>query len=133
MQAITATNDAVIDALAAALTGSGRPMLTAFATMGVAGPPEARAERLALETDLPDPHSPGHVRAGSGALVRRWAQRGVRASVVGLAPSVHGRGDSGLIPQLATAARKNGEVLYVGDGSNRWSGVPIGDAVSLFE
>jgi nucleoside-diphosphate-sugar epimerase len=46
---------------------------------------------------------------------------------------VHGRGDSGLIPQLATAARKNGEVLYVGDGSNRWSGVHIGDAVSLFE
>ncbi len=133
MQAITATNEAAIDALAAALAGSGRPMVTAFATMGVAGPPGRRAERLAVETDLPDPRSPGHIRAVSEALVRQWAQRGVRASVVRLAPSVHGRGDSGLIPQLATAARKNGEVLYVGDGSNRWSGVHIGDAVSLFE
>jgi nucleoside-diphosphate-sugar epimerase len=133
MQAITATNDAAIDALAGALTGSGRPMVTAFATIGVAGPPGVRSERLAVETDAPDPRSPGHVRAVSEALVRQWAQRGVRASMVRLAPSVHGRGDSGLIPQLATAARKHGEVLYVGDGLNRWSGVHIGDAVSLFE
>lgn len=47
MQAITATNDAAIDALAAALAGSGRPMVTAFATMGVAGP-QARAPNAML-------------------------------------------------------------------------------------
>ncbi|MDQ1194400.1 SDR family oxidoreductase [Agrobacterium sp. SORGH_AS 787] len=133
MHAITATNNAAVDALAGALSGSGRPMVTAFATMGVASAPGNHAERCAIETDAPDCRSPGHVRAVSEALVKQWAGRGVRASIVRLAPSVHGRGDSGLIPQLATVARKHGEVLYVGDGSNRWSGVHIGDAVSLFE
>ncbi len=131
MQAITATNNAAIDALAGALAGSGRPMVTAFATMGVAGPPGVRAGRFAVETDAPDSRSPGHVRAISEVLVEHWAQRGVRASIVRLAPSVHGRGDGGLVPQLATAARKHGEVLYIADGSNRWSGVHIGDAVTL--
>ncbi|MEX7102996.1 hypothetical protein AB2C27_31875, partial [Pseudomonas aeruginosa] len=88
----------------------------AFATMGIAGASGERAPRVATEVDAPNPGSPGYVRAVSEARVLQWATRGVRASIVRLAPSVHGMGDKGLIPQLAAAARKHGEVLYVGDG-----------------
>ena len=132
MRAITTTNDAALDALAGALQGSNRPLVTAFATMGIAGASGERAPRVATEVDAPNPGSPGYVRAVSEARVLHWAACGVRASIVRLAPSVHGLGDEGLIPQLAVAARKHGEVLYVGDGANRWTGVQIDDAVTLF-
>lgn len=132
MRAITTTNDAALDALAGALRGSNRPLVTAFSTMGIAGASGERAERVATEADAPNRRSPGYVRAVSEARVLHWATRGVRASIVRLAPSVHGMGDKGLIPQLAAAARRHGEVLYVGDGANRWTGVQIDDAVSLF-
>ena len=49
-----------------------------------------------------------------------------------LAPSVHGDGDTGLVPQLIGAARKGGEAIYVGDGENRWGGVDRQDAATLF-
>ena len=132
MKAITATNNASLDALGAALQGTGRPLVTAFATMGVAGAAGDHALRIATETDPPNPASPGYVRSVSEAVVQRWARRGVRASIVRLAPSVHGPGDKGLVPQLGDAARKHREVLYVGDGANRWSGVHRDDAVTLF-
>ncbi|RDE05592.1 SDR family oxidoreductase [Sphingomonas aracearum] len=132
MRAITATNDAALDAIGMALEGSGRPLVTAFATMGVAGAPGHQASRAATEADGPNPDSAGYVRSVSEARVRRWAERGVRASIVRLAPAVHGSGDTGLIPQLAQAARKQGEVLYVDDGAQRWTGVHHGDAVTLF-
>jgi nucleoside-diphosphate-sugar epimerase len=132
MRAITATNEAAINALGAALEGSGRPLVTAFATMGVADAPGRRAVRPATEADGPNPDSPGYIRSVSEAVVRRWADRGVRAAIVRLAPAVHGAGDTGLIPQLAQAAQKHGEVLYVGDGDQRWSGVHHDDAVALF-
>jgi len=132
MKAITATNDAALNALASALGGSERPLVTAFATMGIAGASGASARGIAIETDCPNAASPGYVRSVSEALVEHWASRKVRASIVRLAPAVHGTGDKGLIPQLALAARKHGEVIYVGEGANHWSGVHINDAVSLF-
>jgi nucleoside-diphosphate-sugar epimerase len=132
MNAITTANDAAIDALGDALKGKDRPLVTAFATMGVAGAPCQRAARVATEQDAPNPASAGYVRSVSERVVARLAERDVRASIVRLPPSVHGQGDKGLIPQLADAARKHGEVLYVGDGSNRWPGVHRDDAATLF-
>ncbi|WP_337268665.1 SDR family oxidoreductase [Oryzifoliimicrobium ureilyticus] len=132
MKAITATNDAATNAMAEVLSGSGRPLISAFATMGLAGPSGERAERAATERDKPNLQSPGYVRAVSEGLMHRWAERGVRTSIVRLAPAVHGKGDMGLIPQLSQAARKHGEVIFVGDGANCWSGLHIDDAVTLF-
>ena len=132
MAAIGATDRAAIDALGSALDESGRPLVAAFATMGIAGAPGTRAARPAAETDAPDPHSPGFARAANEATVAAWARRGVRASLVRLAPSVHGDGDKGLVPQLIRAARKIGEAIHVDDGANRWCGVRRTDAATLF-
>ena len=132
MAAIAATDRAGIDALGDALQGSHRPLVTTFGVTGLAGAPGERAATAARETDAPNPLSPGYGRAQNEAAVQRWAQRGVRASVVRLAPSVHAEGDKGLIPMIAKAARKRGEAFYVAAGENRWCGVHRDDAASLF-
>ncbi|MDE1916746.1 MAG: SDR family oxidoreductase [Sphingomonadales bacterium] len=123
--AITTADRRAIDALASALEGSGRPLVTVFGTMGMA------AGQTATEDAEPDPHSPGWMRSQTETAVKAWAERGVRATMVRLAPSVHGEGDHGLIPRLITAARKHKSSGYIGDGGNRWSAVHRFDAARL--
>jgi nucleoside-diphosphate-sugar epimerase len=120
-----------INTLGAALQGSGRPFVTTFGAMGLADSSE-RAPRPATENDAPASGSPGFARAKTEALVEGWASLGVRATMIRLAPSVHGDGDTGFVPQLITAARKTGKSAYVGDGSNRWTAVHRIDAARLF-
>ena len=131
MGALMRTDRLGIDALGDALKDSGRPLVTTFGVMGLAAS-GVRAARPATEADAPDPASPGYGRALNEQAVDVWAAKGVRASLVRLAPSVHGDGDKGLVPQLIAAARKRGEAIYVGDGENRWSGVHRDDAATLF-
>ena len=131
MAAIAKTDRAAIDALGTALQGSNRPLVTTFGTMGLAAA-GVQAARPATEEDAPDPRSPGYSRSANETAVHAWAARGVRASIIRLAPSVHGDGDSGLVPQLIAAARKNGESIYIDEGINRWCGVDRQDAATLF-
>jgi nucleoside-diphosphate-sugar epimerase len=126
MAVTTGADRAAIDAMCAALERSGRPLIATFGTMGLV--PSGRM----TEADAPDPRSPGAARAVTEAAVQAWATRGVRAMIVRLPPSVHGEGDTGLVPQLIDIARKKGRAVYVGDGLNRWSAVARGDAARLF-
>ena len=84
-----------IDTFGAALRGSGRPLVTTFGTMGLSHV-GFRAAKPATEEDEPDPLSAGIARAKTEENVEALASLGVRATMIRLAPSVHGDGDTGL-------------------------------------
>lgn len=113
---------AAIEAIGDELAGSGRPLVIASGLLGLAG------GRAALETDTMPP-SP---RAAGFAAALALAERGVRSSVVRLAPSVHDDVPAGFVGRLAAIARDAGRSGYVGDGAQRWPAVHRRDAARLF-
>jgi nucleoside-diphosphate-sugar epimerase len=122
-----------VETFGEALAGSGRPLVIASGTLGIA------PGRVATESDGHGPESPlAHAGAGPRA---RWAtaemtlalaSRGVRSSVVRLSPTVHGEGEHGFVASLIATARDKGVSGYIGDGSNRWPAVHCLDAARLF-
>jgi nucleoside-diphosphate-sugar epimerase len=112
-----------VQTLGAALEGSGRPFVN---TSGLAG---MSFGRPSTERDPVGDVSP---RAASERTALGFAEQGVRSSVVRLAPTVHGEGDSGFIATLAGIARDKGVSGYIGDGANRWPAVHRLDAARLF-
>ena len=113
-----------IEAMGAALVGTGRPLVVTSGLLGLALGPDG------LSTEE-TPHSPAFPRASESTGLA-FASQGVRVSVIRLPPSVHGDGDHGFLPSLIHIAREKGAAAYVGDGLNRWSAVHRDDAAHLF-
>jgi len=120
--AVCAIDEAAIEAMGAALEGTGRPLLVSSGVLGL--PPG----RLGTEDDTIAAVFPRRSEAVGLAM----AARGVRAMVVRLSPSVHGDGDQGFVPTLVRSARAQGFATYVGDGKNRWPAVHRFDAARLY-
>jgi nucleoside-diphosphate-sugar epimerase len=112
-----------VQTLGAALVGSGKPFVN---TSGLAG---MSFGRPSTERDSSGDDSP---RGASERTALGFAEQGVRSSVVRLAPTVHGEGDSGFVATLAGIARSTGVSGYVGDGANRWPAVHRLDAARLY-
>ncbi|MGH6657803.1 MAG: NAD-dependent epimerase/dehydratase family protein, partial [Actinocrinis sp.] len=117
----------VVETIGEALAGSGKPLVTTSGTL-----------LLAFLGDLGRPGTEHDVlesgpRVDSENAVVKLAERGVRSSVVRLAPTTHSALDlHGFVPDLIGIARDTGVSGYVGDGSNRWSAGHTLDAARVY-
>jgi nucleoside-diphosphate-sugar epimerase len=115
-----------VEAIGAGLEGSGKPFVITSGTLLLA---REALGRIGTEEDRLD----GGPRVDSENAVIAMAGRGVRSSVIRLAPTVHSSLDRhGFVPSLIALARKIGVAAYVGDGANRWPAVHTLDAALLY-
>ncbi|GAA5966973.1 hypothetical protein JCM8115_003773 [Rhodotorula mucilaginosa] len=123
----------VIEALAKPLIGTNKPLVVTSGSLMVRKlPGDANQDDPAPE-DTPLPPIEGHpLRRISEDTALALASKGVRASVVRLAPTVHGPGDRGFLPMIIAKSREKGFVPVIGEGKNVWPGVHRDDAAVLF-
>jgi nucleoside-diphosphate-sugar epimerase len=125
--AAAAADLAAIKALASALEGTGKPLVTSSGTLmltyaGITGRPGTEADSAA-----------GGPRVEAENFVIGLAERGVRSSAVRLPPIVHSALDHhGFAHILIGIARQTGVSAYVEDGANRWPSVHTLDAARVY-
>jgi len=122
-----------IETFGEALAGSDRPLVIASGVLGLTpGGVVTEGDRHRPETAAaPLPGGP-RTRMENAQMTLALASRGVRSSIVRLAPTVHGEGDNGFMSTIVAIARDKGVSGYIGDGSNRWPAVHRLDAAHLF-
>ncbi|HEX6744917.1 MAG TPA: SDR family oxidoreductase [Solirubrobacteraceae bacterium] len=126
MRAVAA-DMAATRALGEALVGTDKPFVTTGGTLmlamaGITGRPGTE-----------DDQSEGGPRVDAANYTIGLGQRGVRSSVVRLAPMVHSELDHhGFTHALIGFARENGVAAYTGDGSNRWPAANTRDIGVLY-
>jgi nucleoside-diphosphate-sugar epimerase len=119
------TDRRAVEAMGEALVGSGKPFVGTSGTLMVA----FVEGRLATEEDT----LPAGPRIDSENYAIALAERGVRSSVIRLAPLVHSNLDRhGFTSHLIDCARKAGVSAYIGDGANRWPALHTLDAARLY-
>jgi nucleoside-diphosphate-sugar epimerase len=115
-----------------AVEALGEPLREGAPFVMTSGTFAMHAGSVSHEGDAPDGGSIAFFRIPGEEACLAFAQRGVRSSVVRLAPTVHGPGDYGFIAMLIMAARRTGVSAYIGDGANRWPAIHRADAATLF-
>jgi nucleoside-diphosphate-sugar epimerase len=119
------TDRRAVEAMGEALVGSGKPFVGTSGTLMVA----FVEGRLATEEDT----LPAGPRIDSENYAIALAERGVRSSVIRLAPLVHSNLDRhGFTSHIIGCARKAGVSAYIGDGANRWPALHTLDAARLY-
>jgi len=116
---------AAIEAMLAALAGSGKPFV------GTSGTGMIRKDGPIVETDAVRLEGFAVARGRSEIAVIDAARNGVRSAVVRL-PQVHDTPPKGFVPWLVAIAREKGVAAYIGEGANRWPTVHRMDAVRLY-
>ena len=115
-----------VSAMAEALAGSGKPFVV---TSGMTASTPGRAS---TEADPAQTDGFASVRGRPEDAALSASASGVRSAVVRLPPSVHDRGQQGLVTLLIALARQTGVSAYLGEGANRWPAVHRRDAARLF-
>lgn len=121
-----AKDRAAIDALGSAIEGTGKPLVVTSGILLLA------AGEMRTEDDKPDSEGFAAVRGKSEEVTLALVEKGVRAMVVRLPPTVHGEGDKGFVPMIIGATREKGVSSYIGEGLNRWTAVHRLDAARLY-
>lgn len=132
-----ADHRASVEAMLAALAGSGKPFIHTSGSSIVGDQAWGEAREKIYDDDTPFAPGPGRAaRVAVGARVLAAAGEGVRAIVI--APSLiygPGRGahrQSIQVPRLTALAKKSGIARHVGRGENIWANVHIDDLVELY-
>ncbi|WP_130736503.1 SDR family oxidoreductase [Flavobacterium sp. J27] len=117
-----AMDKAAINAMGTILMGTKKPMVV---TAGILGLPLTNGY-ITEESTTENPLRFSELTA------LELAAKGVHASVIRLAPSVHDKGDKGFVPFIIEQARKKGCAAYPNEGLNRWTAVHRLDAAKAF-
>lgn len=115
-----------VEAFGEALAGSDKPFVLASGIIGI-NPGQVATEQDGLESK--EAMNP---RMETAHVALALADKGVRTSIVRLAPTVHGEGDNGFMLTIASLAKKNNQAGYINDGANRWPATHRLDAAVLF-
>jgi len=113
-----------IEAMGEVLAGTGKPLIVTSGTAMLA-PGGVATEDTAPPGDYVSPRQ-------SEPAALAFLDRGVRAMVMRLPPSVHGAGDKGFVPTLIGVARAKGVSAYIGEGANRWTATHRLDAARAY-
>jgi len=135
VNAASSDHRGAVEALIAALSGSGKPLIHSSGSSIVAdlamGEP---SDRIFHEAAPIEPHADKAARVAIDRLV--LAASGIR-SVVLCNTMIYGNAlgapaQSVQIPALVRQARASGVARYIGRGLNRWSNVHIADVAALY-
>jgi nucleoside-diphosphate-sugar epimerase len=122
--ASSATERAALRAMGMALAGTNRPLVF------TSGFGSVTPGRIATEADRGSQNAAATGR-NSEERMAELLDDGVNASIVRL-PCVHGPGDRFTVPAYVDIARRAGQSVFVGDGTNRWAAVHSHDAARAY-
>ena len=118
-----------ITAMGEVMKDSGKPLVMTSGTLMVA---RFGSDTPATEDEASAFTGEQFPRILSEKLTLEYAEKGIRASIVRLSPTVHDVDDHGFIPMIIDMDKQHGAAAYIGDGTNKWPAVHRLDAAKLF-